>query len=60
MAEYEITYSIKRNGTEIGFGTSGESCDVDEALHNIDSDIQNRQWEIEPGMPDPEEVDSNG
>lgn len=56
MAEYEITYSITRDGDEIGFGTSGSSVSVDAALHNIDSDIQNQQWETTSGMPDPEEV----
>ena len=69
MAEYEyrIEYTIQRgevSGTgfaddfeEIGFGSSGSWQDVDAALHAASSDIQNRSWETEPGMPEPGEVD---
>ena len=70
MAEYEyrIEYVIQRGEVsrtgfadefeEIGFGSSGGWVDVDAALHAATSDIQNRSWETEPGMPDPEEVDA--
>jgi hypothetical protein len=36
---------------------SGGWADVDTADHMLGSDIQNRQWETEPGQPDPSEVD---
>lgn len=70
MAEYEyrIEYTIQRGEVsetgfaesfeEIGFGSSGGWQDVDAALYAASSDIQNRSWETEPGMPDPEEVDA--
>ena len=62
--QYRIEYTIIRSGTgfqeddgiEIGFGAA-QSDAIDGALHDIDSDIQNRMWETEPGMPDPETVD---
>ena len=65
--EYRIEYTIQRGAVsstgfaedfkEIGFGSSGGWVDVDAALHAASSDIQNRSWETEPGMPDPEDVD---
>lgn len=63
-AEYRIEYRITRciapnldeEFIEIGFGSSGTWDDIDSALHAIDSDIQCRQWETEPGQPDPEEI----
>jgi hypothetical protein len=54
---YDITYTIRRDGEEIGFGASGYWENVDAALYAIDSDIQNRRWETSPGMPDPEEAE---
>ena len=60
--EYEITYTIRRyvggseEPEEIGFGASGRCADIDAALYAIQSDIQNDQWETEPGMPDPDEI----
>lgn len=61
--EYRIEYSIQRapadtdDFAEVGFGSSGSSGYVDDALHWIASDIQRRQWETEPGMPEPEEME---
>ena len=65
--EYRIEYTIQRGEVtetgfaddfeDIGFGSSGGWSDVDDALHAASSDIQNRSWETENGMPDPEEVD---
>lgn len=63
MNEYRIEYSIQRQTdhdddfVEIGFGSSGTWDDVDSALYAATSDVQNRNWETEPGMPEPNEVD---
>ena len=62
MSEYEIEYTIRRytgsseEPEEIGFGASGRCADIDAVLYAIQSDIQNDQWETEPGMPDPDEI----
>jgi len=61
MSGYRIDYTIIRcvdsdDGTEIGFGSSGEWNHVDAALYAIGSDIQNRMWETTAGMPDPEDA----
>jgi hypothetical protein len=51
MNEYRIEFSIQRRTdgdddfTEIGFGSSGAWGDVDAALHDLDSIVQNREWE---------------
>ena len=58
---YRIEYTIQRQQpgeddfTDIGFGSSGASSDIDGAECAMGSYIQNRQWETEPGMPDPKE-----
>lgn len=65
MAEiqYRIEYQLQRriegeaDYTEIGFGSSGGWGDIDAAAYAIESDIQNRSWETEPGHPEPKEVD---
>lgn len=62
MSKYRITYSIERlapddDYEEIGFGTSFSHQTVDAALYDVESFIQNRQWETTEGMPDPEEAD---
>ena len=62
MPEFRITYTIERRDsagafTEIGFGSSAGDSTLDAALYHVQSDIQNRQWETSPGMPDPDEVD---
>jgi hypothetical protein len=59
--EYRIEYVIQRklpsdeDFVEVGFGSSGSWNSVDGALHMAESDIQNRSWETEAGMPDPDE-----
>ena len=63
MAEYRIEFSIQRRDDgaedfeEIGFGSSGVWSDVDAAAYDMDSVIQNRQWETSEGMPDPKDTD---
>ncbi|MDG4791960.1 hypothetical protein O7626_39800 [Micromonospora sp. WMMD1102] len=60
--EYRITYTIERRErgasdfTEIGFGSSHATGTVDAAAYDVESQIQNRQWETGDGMPDPLEV----
>lgn len=64
-AEYRIEFSVQRrlpgnaDFTEVGFGSSGAWDTVDQASHMAASGIENREWEIEPGMPDPEEVEAD-
>lgn len=61
-AEYRINYVIERrlpgedDFTEIGFGSSGASDNLDGCAYDVESQLQNRQWETEPGQPDPQEV----
>ncbi|KAM9863124.1 hypothetical protein ACI1US_01009 [Leucobacter sp. BZR 635] len=60
--EYQIEYQIQRSVDggdfeEIGFGSSGEWGDVDQAMHMAASAVQSREWETEQGQPSPEEVD---
>lgn len=50
MTEVEITYSIRVNGVEIGFGTSGGSSSIDEAFRLVETAITRGDWETEPGM----------
>jgi hypothetical protein len=63
VAEYRIDYTITRRKpgeddfTEIGFGASGAWTTIAAALHDMDSFIQNRQWETSDGMPDPDSID---
>jgi hypothetical protein len=62
--EFRIEFTIQRRQpnadeddfTEIGFGSSGGWSDVDQAAHMVITAVQNREWETEPGMPDPHEV----
>jgi len=61
VSDYRITYSIERLGTdgdyeEIGFGSSFSHATVNAALYDVDSFIQNLQWETTEGIPEPEEV----
>jgi hypothetical protein len=59
---YRIEFTIQRrcegedDYAEIGFGSSSSCGDVDAALYEVQSMVQNRQWETELGMPDPREV----
>lgn len=63
MAEYRIEYQIQRREegeedfTEIGFGSSGGWSTVAQAEHMMGSAIECREWETEPGQPDPAGVD---
>jgi hypothetical protein len=51
MAEYRIEFSIQRRDEgaedfeEIGFGSSGAWSDVDQAVYEVQSAVQNREWE---------------
>lgn len=63
MTAFRIEYSIQRSidddeqeFEEIGFGSSGAWDDLEAAAHMVGTDIDNRQWETQPGMPDPETV----
>lgn len=64
MTEYRIEYTIQRNEgdqqadnwVEVGFGSSGTWDDIPAALYAVESDVQNRQWEREDGMPEQDEV----
>lgn len=63
MVAYRIEYSIQRavdedeqEFEEIGFGSSGAWGSVDQAEFALGSYVQNRQWETEPGMPDPADI----
>lgn len=63
--EYRIEFTIERNTgdedwAEIGFGSSGAWEHLDAALYAMQSDIQNRQWETESGMPAPDTIDPPG
>jgi hypothetical protein len=62
VIEYRVEYVITRRRddeddfTEIGFGSSGAWCSVEQASYMADCAIQRGEWETEPGMPDPAEV----
>lgn len=59
--DYDIVYTIRRrlpgeeDFSEIGFGAAMGST-PDEAFCFAASDVQGFNWEIEEGMPDPEEI----
>ena len=63
MTEFRIEYTIQRmdEGDEdfidIGFGSSGGWSTINAASYAVESDIQNRSWETEPHMPDPEDAE---
>ena len=63
--EYRIEYTIVvsddewESQREIGFGSSGGWRDVDSAVYAVSSEVQNRLWETEGDMPEPEEVDAD-
>jgi hypothetical protein len=58
--EYRIDYTITYRGPEdddfreIGFGASTARATVDEAADEVAAFVQNRLWETDPGMPEPE------
>lgn len=61
--EYRIEFTIQRQQdgeadfTDVGFGSSGGSTDLDACVHMLSSQVQNRIWETEPGMPKPKELE---
>lgn len=63
QSEYRIEYTITRRDegeddfTEIGFGSTGAWDSLDQCAHMLGSAVQCREWETEPGQPDPSEVD---
>ncbi len=60
--EYRIEYQIQRqmpgddDFVEVGFGSSGGWGSIEQASHMASSAIDNREWETEPGMPEPEDA----
>lgn len=59
---FRINYAIERQDAggdfiEIGFGASSTSSSVNSAVYDVQSQIQNREWETSDDMPDPSEVD---
>ena len=63
MTEFRIEYTIQRmdegdeDFVDIGFGSSGGWSTINAASYAVESDIQNRSWETEPHMPDPEDAE---
>lgn len=59
---YRIEFSIKRRQdgeddfTEVGFGSSFDAELIDSALYDVQSIVQNRQWETSGDMPDPDSL----
>ncbi len=59
---YRIEFSIQRRKesdedfTEIGFGSSCGDSTIAGALYEVQSVVDNWQWETQPGMPDPDEI----
>lgn len=62
--EYRIEFTIQRADkfgdefVDVGFGSSGGWNCVAAAAHAVNSQIQNQEWETEPGMPDPDELEA--
>lgn len=62
LTEYRIEYTITRRRpgnddfTEIGFGSTHADDDIEVALYEVQSDVQNFQWETAPGHPYPDEI----
>ena len=62
MTDYRIEFSIQRRAdgeddfAEVGFGSSGAEGTVDQAAYMVESVVQNRAWETNPGMPDPDSL----
>ena len=60
--EYRIDYTITYRGpgdrdfNPIGFGASTARETVDAAAEEVASYVQNRLWETDPGMPEPEDI----
>lgn len=65
-SEFRIEFSVKRlvrgsddEFVEIGFGAA-DARTVDGAAYEIGTVLQRREWETEPGMPDPNKADVTG
>jgi hypothetical protein len=58
MPEYQIDFTIRRDGVEVGFGGANGGT-VDFAAETVATLLQRREWETTPGMPDPTEVDAD-
>lgn len=62
MLDYRIEFSIQGRGpddedfTEIGFGSSCAHASVGAAAYEVQSIIENHQWETTAGMPSPDET----
>jgi hypothetical protein len=56
MAEYWIEYTIYRDDEVIGFGASGTTINLQDAVADIAADVDNHAWDTEDTMPDPQEV----
>jgi hypothetical protein len=60
--EYRIEFTIQRaekfgeEFVDVGFGASGGSASPDDAAYAVLALVAHRQWETEPGMPDPDEL----
>ena len=61
--DYRIIYTITRapidsdDWEEIGFGSSCSWGSVNAAAFDVDSQVQSRDWQTDPGMPEPSDVD---
>lgn len=61
--EFRIEFTIQRaekfgaEFVEVGFGSSGASDSVASAAYALSAQLQNQQWETEPGMPNPEDLE---
>lgn len=56
VAEFDIQFTILRDGEEIGFGACLGST-FDQAAYAVGSVLDCREWETDASMPDPKEVD---
>ena len=56
-SQFDVQFTILRDGEEIGFGGAVASS-LDAAAHDVESTIVNRIWETAPGMPDPDTIDT--
>lgn len=62
MAKYRIDFTIQQRVDssgeylEIGFG-SGSGGSIESAAYDVETILQRREWETEPGMPDPDIVE---
>lgn len=63
--EFRIEYTIQRcdedggDFYDVGFGSSGGWNGINAALYAVESAVQNREWETEPGMPEPRDAETH-